>query len=474
MFGLSLALGGYRAATRIMTDLIHGSIARHILRLSAPVLAFMVLQALYFVISLYFVADLGKAAIAGVSAAANATFAASSLTQVLGVGTTVLVSHATGRKDEADTNRILNQAISLAISLGVCVLVAGYILTPAYMQTVAADAETAAAGEAYLNWVMPSFALGFVFQAMGSALRGTGIVQPVIIVCAITLVFEIVLTPVLIAGWGTSHPMGVGGVGLANSIAVMLSVVLIWQYLRRLKGHRLTPEWGQWRPSPSQWKRILNIGLPAGGEMVLTFVSTAMMFWAMRHFGAAAQAGFGAGSRISLIFLLPVLALSFATAPVAGQNFGAGDATRVMQTFRVAAALITAFTFAFMLLMRWYSESWIRFFTNEVQVVAVGAVFLQVTALGLIPRGLVLACASLFQGIGRTWPAMAGAGVSLAVLTVPTLWLSGRSGFRIEHLWYWSIAAVVVEAVVCLILLRAQFRSQLPSLRLEVQPQRPS
>lgn len=54
-----------------------------------------------------------------------------------------------------------------------------------------------------------------------------------------------------------------------------------------------------------------------------------------RPFGLAAQAGFGIASRTLQAAFLPVVALGFAVAPVAGQNFGARLASRVRSTFTV-------------------------------------------------------------------------------------------------------------------------------------------
>ena len=90
----------------------------------------------------------------------------------------------------------------------------------------------------------------------------------------------------------------------------------------------------QWQPRLAVWKRMLSVGLPAGGEFALMFVFTAVTYWALRHFGAAAQAGFGIGGRIMQGIFLPVMAIAFAAAPVAGQNFGARHPDRVRETFR--------------------------------------------------------------------------------------------------------------------------------------------
>ena len=43
---------------------------------------------------------------------------------------------------------------------------------------------------------------------MASALRGTGIVRPTMIVQTATVIINIVLAPVLISGWGTGLAVG--------------------------------------------------------------------------------------------------------------------------------------------------------------------------------------------------------------------------------------------------------------------------
>src|SRR5882672_5257384 len=59
----------------------------------------MVFQTLYYLVDLYWVGRLGKEAVAGVGIAGNFTFMVLAITQMLGIGTTTLVSHAAGQKD---------------------------------------------------------------------------------------------------------------------------------------------------------------------------------------------------------------------------------------------------------------------------------------------------------------------------------------------------------------------------------------
>ena len=68
---------------------------------------------------------------------------------------------------------------------------------------------------------MPALALQFALLVISSALRGTGIVRPTMAVQALAVAINIILAPVLVAGWGTGRAFGVAGAGLASSIAVL-------------------------------------------------------------------------------------------------------------------------------------------------------------------------------------------------------------------------------------------------------------
>ena len=72
-------------------------------------------------------------------------------------------------------------------------------------------------------------------------------------------------------------------------------MLLLLAYFRRLEKY-VAVDPAQWRPRLATWRRMLAIGLPAGGEFVLMFVYVAIIYWMIRDFGAAAQPGSGSGS----------------------------------------------------------------------------------------------------------------------------------------------------------------------------------
>jgi putative MATE family efflux protein len=446
-----------------MKDLTQGSIVSHISTMAPQIFAGMIMIMLCGLIDLYFVSSLGDAAIAGVGAAGNAGFLVNALTQVLSVGTVALISHAVGRKDQADANLVFNQSLGLSALCGTATLIAGSVLAPGYMRAIAANPAVIEVGTTYLLWFMPALALQFVMLVMAAALRGTGIVRPTTIVQAVTVIINMLLAPVLIAGWGTGRALGVAGAGLASSIAVAIGVMMMWIYFQRAE-HYVTISRELWRPQVAQWKRILNIGLPAGGEFGILFVSMAVIYYALGHFGAAAQAGFGIGSRLLGVIHMPAASIAFAAGALAGQNFGAGNSKRVRETFKSVLLLGTAVMVAFTMLAQWRPELWLGGFTKDPETIAIGALFLRMISLNLVAQGLIFVCSSMFQGLGNTKPVLLSSGARVITYTLPLLWLSARPGFRIEHVWYLSIATTTLQAALSLWLLRLEFRKRLAPL----------
>jgi putative MATE family efflux protein len=444
-----------------MKDLTNSSIAKNILYMALPITAGMIFQTLYFLIDLYFVGGLGSAALAGVGAAGNVTFIVMAVTQVLGVGTVTLISHAAGRKDQADANLVFNQSLAMSGSCGLLMLLLGYLAGPYFMASLGSDAATVAAGIRYLHWYLPSLGLQFAVVAMGSALRGTGIVRPAMLVQMLTVILNAVLAPVLIAGWGTGYPMGVAGAGLASSLALAVGVVMLGLYFHRLEKY-VGFDAKLWRPQFATWRRLLRIGLPAGGEFALMFIIMAVIYWIIRRFGEDAQAGFGIGTRMMQCLFLPAMAVAFATAPIVGQNYAAGKYSRVRETFGLAILIGSCIMVCLTVFCQWGSKLVVGAFTKDATAVHVGAEYLRVISWNFLANGFVFTCSGVFQGLGNTIPSVLSSASRVVTFVVPALWLASTPHFELIQVWYVSIGSVTLQAIFSFWLVRREFRLRLP------------
>jgi putative MATE family efflux protein len=410
------------------------------------------------------VAALGEAAIAGVGAAGTLMFVVMALTQVLGVSAVALISQAVGRKDKADANLIFNQSLALSALCTVVTLIGGYAVTRVYVAWITPeDVAARAAGVSFLYWFLPGMALQFALVTMGSALRGTGIVKPTMVVQVLTVLLNTALAPILIAGWGTGWAFGVAGAGLASSLSVAVGVIMLTVYFVKLEKYvAFHPD--LWRPRLTEWRRMLAVGLPAGGEFALIFLSMAIMYWAIAGFGAAAQAGFAIGGRIMQSIFLPAMAIAFAAGPIAGQNYGARQAQRVRDTFYKAVVLNSVVMLLVTLFLQLRPDILVAFFTRDADVIEVGATFLRIVSLNFVAQGIVFTCSGMFQGLGDTRPALLSSAARLALFAPLVILLTGQPGFMLRHVWEISVLTVVLQAVLSVVLLRAQFRRRLPAL----------
>jgi putative MATE family efflux protein len=444
-----------------MKDLSTGSIPRHVVSMSIQMAIGILVQTLYFFVDLYFVSRLGDAAIAGVTSAGNLWFVVLALTQVLNVGTVALVSHAVGAQQRDRANLVFNQSLVLSGIVGAVVLVGVFAAAEPYMRTVGADEATVRAGVDYLYWFAPGLGLQFAMIAMFATLRGTGIVKPTMILQMITVVVNIILAPILIVGWGTGKPMGPAGAGLASTISIVVGVILSAYYFHRHEKY-VAIHREQMRVQWAVWGRLLYIGLPVGLEFFLMSIIMAVIYWIIRDFGAAAQAGFGVGQGVMRIIMLPAMAVAFASAPIAGQNFGARKPERVRETFRVAVMISVVVMVLQTVLCQFESDFFIRIFTTEAAVMAVGVQMLAISSWNFAANGIIFCCSSIFQALGNTWPTILSSVVRLVLFIGPALWLSTRPGFELAHIWYVSVASMFIQAGFSYLLLRREFRLKLP------------
>jgi putative MATE family efflux protein len=446
-----------------MKNLSTGSIPGHIASMSMQIAIGILVQTLYFFTDLYFVAKLGDEVTAGVTSAGNIWFVVLALTQILNVGTLALVSHAVGAQDRDRANLVFNQSLGLSLVLVLFVIAGVYLATPWYMHTVAADETTARAGIDYLYWFAPGLGLQFIVVSMFATLRGTGIVKPTMILQMISVAINVVLAPVLIAGWGTGKPMGAAGAGLASTIAITATVLMSAYYFHRHEKY-VSVHAAQLKAQPEVWKRLTLIGLPIGLEFFLMAIVLAVLYWVIRDFGAAAQAGFGIGQQVMRIIMLPAMAVAFAAAPIAGQNFGARKPERVRETFKWAAIMSIVIMSLLTVLCQVEAEWFMRVFTHEAAVVMVGAEMLVISAWNFAANGIIFTCSSIFQGLGNTWPTIGSSIVRLVVFIGPVLWLSTQPWMKLHHVWYLSVASMWLQALVSYVLLRREFGRRLPPL----------
>ena len=443
-----------------MQDLTTGSLSGHLIKTTSFMLVSMIFQTLYVLVDLFWVGRLGTDAVAAVGISANLSFLVLAISQMLGVGTTTMVSHAAGSKQHDQAIFLFNQSQVLSMVAGVTFLVVAMFYRTAYAASLSADAAMQRQTEEYLLWFIPAMALQFAMVAMGAALRGTGNFKPGMYVQTGTVIINIILAPILIFGWGPFPAMGIGGAAVATLVAIAVGVLWLSFYFLD-KNAYLRFHFVDWKPNFRVWGRMLTIGLPAGAEFALMGLYMVVVYTITKPFGAAAQAGFGIGLRIVQSAFLPVVALGFAVAPVAGQNFGARKGQRVRDAFKTAASMAAAAMLVLSAAIYLGAAPLMRLFSSDPEVIRIGVDYLHIVTLNFVPSGVTFVSASMFQAMGNTLPSLMTSFIRIAIGVVPAVILSRRPDFALTWIWWLTVLSTALQMTMNLVLLQREFRIKL-------------
>jgi putative MATE family efflux protein len=274
------------------------------------------------------------------------------------------------------------------------------------------------------------------------------------------VVINMVIAPFLIFGWGPFPEMGVSGAAVATLLSIVVGVVWISFYFIDSKAY-LRFHFGHWRPQFHVWWDMLKIGLPAGAEFALMGLYMGVVYAITRPFGAPAQGGFTIGLRVVQSAFLPVVALGFAVAPVAGQNFAAGKGDRVRAAFKAAAGMAAVAMLVAGIGMFFGATALMRIFTSDPEAIAVGVEYLRIVVVTFVPSGITFVSSSMFQALGNTIPPLATSTLRILLAAIPAILLARVAGFQLTWIWYLGAVAVLLQMTLNLILLQREFRLKL-------------
>ncbi|MDH4609034.1 MATE family efflux transporter [Pseudomonas sp. BN102] len=427
--------------------LLEAPIVPTVLRLAAPNVLVMIVQASVGLIETYFVGKLGSDALAAMAL----VFPIVMLMQMssagaIGGGIASSIARALGAQRREDADALVLHAMVIALGFGlaftVTLLLGGRWLY-AQMGGTGASLEAALV---YSHWVFAGSVLVWLFNVLSAVIRGTGNMAVPANVTVAGAVVLIPLSPLLIFGWGPVPGMGIAGGAAALLLYYLGGTVVLWMYLRTPRS-LLKPKLMSVRLRWPLFRDILWIGLVGLIATVATNLSIGIATALSGQFGPDAIAGYGTAARLE--YLLVPLAFGFGAPLLAMVStcIGAGDRARALKAAWVGAAITFAITETIGLAAAIFPRPWLMLFGNEPAMLEAGAQYLQVVGplYGFFGLGQVLHFAS--QGAGRLfWPVIG----NLARLVVAGLggWLALRWGGNLMHVFVAQGVAFVVYGLV--------------------------
>ena len=387
------------ARTGLMTE---GSIGKHILLFSIPLILGNLLQQTYNTADSIIVGNfVGSNALAAVGSSAALINLLIAFSMGAAVGAGVVVSQFLGAGDEKGVHRSVHTALAMAVILGIALLLAGVLLTPQILKWMGTPGEIM--GDSVLYLRLYSFGLIFnvVYNMSAGILNAVGRSERSLMYLGTASVTNIILDLVMIRGMG----MGVEGAAVATAISQAVSCVLALSYLCRVpESYRVTLH--RIRLERAMAGRIIQVGLPAAIQNMVISFSNVLIQFSVNSFGAKAMAGFGAYIKVDGFNFLPVTSFSMAATTFVGQNYGAGKIDRVKKGLRTTILMGIAYTICSGVLLLVFSHQVIGLFTSDRAVIDYGVLAIWYLCPFYPILSIMYSEAGAIRGTGRTVPPM--------------------------------------------------------------------
>jgi Na+-driven multidrug efflux pump len=187
----------------------------------------------------------------------------------------------------------------------------------------------------------------------------------------------------------------------------------------------------------------------------------------IREYGTAAIASVGIGFRVLQAVYIPVIALASAMAAMVGQNYGAGNYDRIGGAFRLAWTISIIFMICCTLICRWFPAIIIGAFTGDSEVIRYGVIYLKIFSLGYVMVGTIMVAGAAFQGLGKTYPSLAGALLDNALFAGLVFTLPAYFDWGIQSIWWIKVTTAAIESLAVALWLKAEMQRVRPQTPLK-------
>ena len=321
----------------------------------------------------------------------------------LSIGTTSLIANSIGENNLENSGKIFSQSFILSILVSIVITTLGLYFSPYIISSINNDKETLELSLKYIHIIFFGSIFIFILMSINSTLSAQGDTKSYRNVLIFSFFLNIFLNPILISGkifsFQLISPLGIQGIAYATIISQFVGIFYLFIKLTKTSIYsyvKLTII-----PNFLIINKILSQGIPASIGMMMIAVGSYILIYFVGFFGVEAIAGYTSAGRYEQLFFLPLLGLSTATVTIVGQNFGAKQYQRVIETYKKGIKVGVIILSLFGLLIFFSAEISMNLFTDNEDVKKYGSDYLKISALMFPAFPFFFIGNATFQGLKR-------------------------------------------------------------------------
>ena len=350
-----------RQKKSVQVDMLHGPLWGKILTFSLPLIASGILQQSFNAVDVAVIGQYStKQAIAAVGSNGPIISILVNLFLGIAVGANVVIATYLGQKHDSAVRRSVSTVAIVSVASGVLLLLAGTLLARPILEAMSAPPDVIDLAAQYLRIYFCGMPFIMIYNFGSAILRSVGDTKLPFYSLLVTTVCNMLLDWLFVAVFG----MGVDGVAWATVIANALNAAIIVWFLTR-EPEPVTLSLKRWSMSVPDFRKMLQIGIPAGLQGMVFSFSNIFIQSAINKFGADAIAGSAAALTYEAYCYYIVTAFCAATIAFTGQNFGARKPDRCKEVVRICMIYSVVLCGLANGLITWQEDFFIRVFSSD-------------------------------------------------------------------------------------------------------------
>lgn len=424
-------------------------VARLLFSMALPMIAAMLIQALYNIVDSIYVSRISENALTAVSLAFPMQTLMIAVSTGLGVGINSALSRSLGERQPERAGHIALNGIFL-IAIGVVVFALGGLLgARAFMRSQTDIAEIVEGGGIYLRICMGLCVFPFFEVTFERLLQATGRTIDTMISQGVGAVINIILDPILIFGRYGFPEMGIAGAAAATVFGQFVACMLALIF-NLTRNKELSFRFRGFRPSWEIIKIILTVGVPSILMQAIGSVMSFGMNQILLSFVSTAAAVFGVYFKLQSFVFMPIFGLNNGMVPIIAYNYGARHKDRMIKTIKLAAVFAVSMMLVGLALMQTIPDKMLLLFDADENMLDIGVPALRTLSVSFLFAGFCIVMSSVFQALGNGIYSMIISFVRQVIVLLPAAYLLSLSG-RLELVW-WAFPIAEVASVICSLL----------------------
>jgi len=386
-------------------NLLKDNIPKLVRNLAVPAMVGTLFQTLYNVVDTFFAGKISPEALSALSKSFPIYFIIIATSIGVTVAGTSLIGNSIGENDKNKTINYFTHIIFYGIIVSIVITYLGLSYSEKVFSLMGSTNEVIFLGLQYTDVIYSGSVIFILVVALNSLLHAEGDTKTYRNVLILSFFLNIILNPILIFGFLFIPAMGVKGIGVATIIAQSISLIIILvKVLKNSKVKEITKDY--LIPKIFYFKNIFFQSMPITISICGYAFAASIIFTYVGQSGEYAVAGYGAGTRIEQVVLLPILGINTAIISIISQNYGAKNFNRIKETY------FTAIKYAFIIMVIsgiivFVSASIITsIFSNDLEVIEYGKRYLKISAFVLPAYPVFFLSNGFFMAIKKSENAM--------------------------------------------------------------------